>query len=75
MYLWKYKVEGWESEIGNYIHEGLIHGGNFTEAVDNLENYYGNEICSIYIEGVGEENDPYLLNEQYKINEESGDSK
>lgn len=70
MYFWKYKVEGWEAEVGNYIHEGLIHGGNFTEAVDNLENYYGNEIYSIHIEVVGEENDPYLLDVQYKINEE-----
>ena len=75
MYFWKYKIEGWETDIGAYIHEGLIHGENFTEAVDNLENYYGNEICSIYIEGVGEKNDPYLLNEQYEINEKSGDNK
>lgn len=69
MYFWKYKIEGWEAEVGDYTHEGLIYGGNFTEAVDNLENYYGNEICSIYIETVGEEDTPYLLNEQYKINE------
>ena len=69
MYFWKYKVVGCESEVGEYIHEGLIHGGNFTEAVDNLENYYGNEICNLYIEVAGEENDPYLLETQYKINE------
>lgn len=70
MYFWKYKVKGWEENIGEYIDEGLIHGGNFTDAVDNLENFYGNEICSIYIEAVGEENEPYLLNERYKINED-----
>ena len=69
MYLWKYKIEGWDAGVGQYIHEGLIHGGNFTEAVDNLENYYGNEICRLCIEVAGEENDPYLFNQQYKINE------
>ena len=69
MSFWKYKVVGWEAEVGEYIHEGLIHGGNFTEAVDNLENYYGNEICNLYIEVAGEKNDPYLLEAQYKINE------
>lgn len=70
MYFWKYKIEGWRKEVGKYIHEGLIYGENFTEAIDNLENHYGNEICSIYIEGIGERDEPYLLNGQYKINEE-----
>ena len=71
MYFWKYKIEGWTTETGEYVHEGLIHGNNFTDAVDNLENYYSNEMNSLYIEPVGEEDDPYLLNQQYKINEES----
>ncbi len=69
MYFWKYKVEGWEQEVGEYIHEGLIYGENFTEAVDNLENWYGNEISSLSIEYVSEKGEPYLLDTQYKINE------
>ena len=60
MYFWKYKIEGWAVDTGEYVHEGLIHGNNFTDAVDNLENYYSNEINSLYIEPVGEEDDPYL---------------
>jgi hypothetical protein len=69
MYFWQYKIEGWEENTGHYVHEGLIHGGNYTEAVDNLEDYYGNEIWSIYIECVGDKNEPYLLSQQYEINE------
>ena len=69
MCLWKYKLEGYNKEDGLYVHEGLIYGENFTEAVDNIENWYGNSISNIYLESVGEESQPYLLNEQYKINE------
>lgn len=69
MYFWQYKIEGWEENTGKYIHKGLVLGGNYTEAVDNLEDYYGNEICSIYIERVADKNEPYLLSQQYEINE------
>lgn len=62
MYFWKYKIEGWGEDVGEYQHEGLIYGENFTEAVDNLENFYYNEINSLYIEAIGEEGEPYLLN-------------
>lgn len=68
MFFWKFKIEGWEAEVGSYVHEGLIHGENFTEAVDNLENYYGNEMNSLHIEPIGEKNEPYFLSQQYKIN-------
>jgi hypothetical protein len=70
MCLWKFKISGWAKDVGEYEHEGLILGQNFTEAVDNLENYYYNEIQRLYIEPIGEEGEPYLLNKQYKINEE-----
>ena len=70
MYFWKFKIEGWASDVGEYTHEGLIYGENFTEAVDNLENWYGNEIESLCIECVGEKDEPYLFNQQYEINEE-----
>jgi len=70
MYLWKFKISGWAKDVGEYEHEGLVCGKNFTEAVDNLENHYYNEINSIHIEAIGEEDEPYLLNKQYKINEE-----
>ena len=68
MYFWKYKIEGWKQDVGEYVHEGLIYGENFTEAVDNLENWYNNEISSLSIEYVGEKGEPYLLDKQYKIN-------
>lgn len=70
MYFWKFKIKGWTKDVGEYEHEGLIYGENFTEAVDNLENFYYNEIDSLYIEAIGEEGAPYLLNIQYKINGE-----
>lgn len=70
MYFYKYKIDGWSDDVGKYVHEGLIYGMNFTEAVDNLENYYCNEIDNLYIEPVGEEDKPYLLNQQYEINGE-----
>lgn len=69
MFFWKYKVTCYGPDVGLYTNHGLIHGGNFTDAVDNLENYYGNEICNLYIEPSGEENDPYLFDEQYEIDE------
>lgn len=69
MYFWKFKIEGFENEVGNYKHKGLIYGENFTEAVDNLENYYGNEICALHIEPIGEVGEPYFLEQQYEINE------
>ena len=65
MSLWKFKIDGWDEEIGGYVHEGLIDGENFTEAVDNLENYYGNEINSLCIEPV---DCPYFLSQQHEIN-------
>lgn len=55
--------------LGEYIHEGLVCGMNFTEAVDVLENYYYNEINELYIEPASGEDEPYLLSKQYKINE------
>ena len=61
MYFWKYKIEGWASDVGEYTHEGLIYGENFTEAVDNLENWYGNEIESLCIECVGGERRTLLV--------------
>lgn len=70
MYFYKYKVNGYGEDVGEYIHEGLVYGMNFTEAVDILENYYDNEIINLYVEPAGEEDSPYLLNEQYKINKE-----
>lgn len=73
MYFWKYKIDGWAEDVGKYTHEGLIYGENFTEAVDNLENYYCNEINNLYIEPIGEEDNPYLLNQQYEINEGRSD--
>lgn len=69
MYFFKYKLNGWAEDTGEYIHEGLICGENLTEAVDNLENWYGNEISELHIEYIGEKGEPYLLNTQYKINE------
>lgn len=69
MYFWKFKLHGWSEVEGHYTHEGLIYGKNFTEAVDNLENHYYNEIEDLYIESVGCEGDPYLFSEQYEINE------
>ena len=69
MYFWKFKLHGWSEVEGHYTHEGLIYGKNFTEAVDNLENHYYNEIEDLYIEPVGCEGDPYLFSEQYEINE------
>ena len=68
MYFWEYKIKGWNQEVGEYTHTGLIYGENFTEAVDNLENWYGNEISSLSIECVGGKDEPYLLDKQYKIN-------
>lgn len=68
MHLWKFKVTGWAEDVGKYQHEGLVCGENFTEAVNNLENYYYNEINTLYIECCGEEYEPYLLKEQHEIN-------
>ena len=70
MYFFRYKLTGYEQSVGGYTHEGLVYGENFTEAVDNLENYYGNEIEDLYLQYEGEADQPYVLNEQYKINEE-----
>ena len=70
MCFYKYKINGYGEDVGEFIHEGLVHGMNFTEAVDILENYYYNEINDLYIEVVSEEDAPYILNQQYKINKE-----
>ena len=70
MYLWKFTVNGWGDDVGEYTHKGLVCGENFTEAVNNLENYYYNEINTLYIECCGEENEPYLLKTQYSIKSE-----
>lgn len=69
MYFYKYKINGYGEGVGEYIHEGLVCGMNFTEAVDVLENHYYNEINDLYIEPVSGEDEPYLLKTQYKINE------
>lgn len=69
MYFFKFKMNGWEDTVGEYEDEGLIYGENFTEAVDNLENYYGNNINSLYIEAIGDKGELYLFDKQYKINE------
>ena len=68
MYLWKFKVHGHADDVGFFEHTGIVCGENFTEAVNNLENYYYNEIDALYIEPCGEEAEPYLLSEQYNIN-------
>ena len=35
MRLWEYKITGYETDVGMYKYEGIIHGENFTKAVDN----------------------------------------
>lgn len=69
MYLLKYKIEGWSEDINKFIDEGLTCGKSLTDVVKRLENYYGGEINKLSIEFIGKEDEPYLLNEQYKINE------
>ena len=69
MYFWKFTIHGYTVDTGKFTHKGLIYGNNFTEAVDNLENYYCDDICTLFIEPVGEEGQPYFLNTQYEINE------
>lgn len=69
MYFYKYKLNGYGEDVGEFVHEGLVCGMNFTEAVDILENYYYNEINDMHIEVASGEDVPYILNQQYKINE------
>ena len=70
MRLWEYKITGYGVDVGEFIHEGVIYGQNYVEAVDCLENYYMNEINTLYIEPAGDTDEPFVLKEQYKINEE-----
>lgn len=70
MWLWEYKITGYGPDVGKFTHEGIVYGENFTEAVNNLEDYYMNEIETLYIEPVGEKGEPFVLKEQYEINEE-----
>jgi hypothetical protein len=67
MHLWKFKISGWAKDVGEYGHEGLVWGQNFTEAVDNLENHYYNEIATLYVEPIGDGGTLYLLNNNTKL--------
>lgn len=69
MCFWKFTVTGYTPECEEFVHKGLIYGNNFTEAVDNLENYYCNDMCTLSIEPVGEDGQPYFFDTQYEINE------
>ena len=63
MCFWKFEITGYGSDIGEYNYTGLIWGKNYTEAVSALEAWYGDEICTLKIEPIREEGEPYLLNE------------
>ena len=63
MYFWKFEISGFNANTGMFTHKGLIYGKNFTEAVDNLENYYCDDIMKLSIEPIGGEDEPYLFNE------------
>ena len=54
MRLWEYKITEYGSDVGEFKHEGIMYGENYTEVVDHLENYYMNEINTLYVEPVGE---------------------
>jgi hypothetical protein len=70
MWLWKYKITGYGLDVGKFMHEGVICGENFTEAVNSLEDYYMNEVETLYIKPIGDTDKPFILKKQYGINEE-----
>lgn len=70
MYFFKYKIEGWAEDVGEYTHEGLIYGKDLSDAVTRLESWYRGEINKMCIDFIGDEGEPYLINQQYEINEE-----
>lgn len=66
MYLWRFSLGGYNFEAGKYQHEGLTIGESYTEAVEGLEKWYGDDIVNLYIEPATDEYEPYLLNSKYE---------
>lgn len=66
MFFWKFKIMCWASDIGEFVHEGLTYGATFTEAMESLESWYGDEIMEVYLECITEDGEPYVLNEEIK---------
>ena len=61
MYLWRFKVEAYEDQW--IKEEGIIYGECVSDAAINLEKWYGKDnIEYFYIEPIGEENEPYIIN-------------
>ena len=60
MWMWKFKITGYESEIGEYTEEGLVCGEALVDAVNNLSEYYGPEMCNLFIEPAGECENVYV---------------
>ena len=65
---WKFKMKGYGSDVGEFEHEGLMHGETMADAVSRLEEWYSDELCSLTIECVTEaECEPYILESRYEL--------
>ena len=61
MYFFKFNVKGSFHGLEDFSDNGLVCGANYTEAVDFLENYYGEAISELHIEIVTDKGQPYLF--------------
>lgn len=60
MWLWKFKVNGYDEAFGEFTDEGVVCGEDLVGAVSNLSDYYGDNMFDIYVAPAGESEDVYI---------------
>lgn len=62
MFMWKYKVHGYDGE-NEYTEEGVTCGESFVDAMKEIETYYGKDIIDVSLEYASDaECGVYVLN-------------
>lgn len=64
--LYRFKIEGYADDAGEYEHEGIVYGETMTDAVSVLDDWYEDEMCVLTIERATENDEPYLLKTEYE---------
>lgn len=61
MLMWKFRVEGYFPDGEDFKHHGVTYGETMTEAVEHVEESYGEDMCSLFIECIPDSGSVYIF--------------